>query len=72
MDSLYSVESSKNYQIIKMPKIPLLESLGVYQGAVVEKNASYPFGGPVLLLIESREVAVGKKVATQIFVEGVC
>lgn len=72
MSSLYGAECSKNYRISKMPQIPLLESLGVYQGGVVGKIATYPFGGPVLLLIDHREVAVGKKVAKQIQVEGAC
>ncbi len=71
METLYQAKSTENYRVVEMPCIPLLHTLGVYQGAIVEKVTNYPMGGPTLLLIDSREVAVGKKFAQKITVEGV-
>ncbi len=69
MSSLYSAEKTKEYQILEMPNIPLLHTLGLFQGAIVKKITTYSFGGPVLLMVDSREVAVGKNFATKIMVE---
>lgn len=71
MSSLYQVQCASRYKVTEMPTIPLLHTLGVYQGAIVEKVATYSLGGPVLLMIDSREVAVRKKFAREILVEEV-
>ncbi|MFI3114747.1 MAG: FeoA family protein [Clostridia bacterium] len=69
MSVLYEVENNKTYIVTKALELPLLSSLGVYEGSVVEKCTTYKHGGPVLLLIEKREVAVGRDIAVQIEVE---
>lgn len=69
MSILYETANQKSYLIIKAPDLPLLSSLGIYEGSVVEKCNTYKHGGPVLLMIEKREVAVGRDIAMQIEVE---
>ncbi len=71
MDSLYTAIEHKKYHVKELPEIPLLQSLGVFQGAIIEKTHTYGFGGPVLLMIDNREVAVGKNYAKEIKVEEV-
>lgn len=71
MSSLYQASNHSHYKILEMPNIPLLHTLGVFQGATVEKISTYALGGPVLLMIDSREVAVGKHFALEIEVEEV-
>lgn len=69
MTSLYQATNQSSYSIAEMPDIPLLHTLGVFPGAIVTKITTYSLGGPVLLLIDSREVAVGKSFALEIMVE---
>lgn len=69
MNSLYSAKDDLQYKITEMPEIPLLHTLGVFTGGIVKKMNTYALGGPVLLLIDRREVAVGKEFALKIMVE---
>ncbi len=55
----------------KVPSIPLLESLGVFEGAKIFKKSTFKQGGPVLVVIGSREVAIGKDYASLIEVTSV-
>lgn len=71
MGVLYQVPSGTQYRITAIPDAPLLQSLGIFKGAVVIKKTIYKLGGPVLLDIQSREVAIGKDLALQVEVEGV-
>lgn len=70
MIDLYSAENKK-YEVKEVPEIDLLKSLGVFDGAIITKKTTYNMGGPVLILIDSREVAIGKDTAILINVEEV-
>lgn len=71
MDSLYSVSSNESYYIEDKVDMNLLNTLGIYQGAVVFKKRSYRLGGPVLVEIDGRGIAVGKSIANKIIVKKV-
>ncbi len=68
MDNLYQAENGKHYYIEALGDNKLLHSLGIYQGALVKKVITYALGGPVLLMVDQREVAVGKAYALAISV----
>ncbi len=67
--NLYKLENEKQCTIKTVPTLDLLKSLGVFEGAVVTKKFTYNMGGPVLILIDNREVAIGKDLAIDIEVE---
>lgn len=71
MGNLYHAPNGTHCRITAIPNTPLLPSLGIFQGAIVSKKTTYQLGGPVLLDIQSREVAIGKDLALHIAVEGV-
>lgn len=71
MNSLYTSDNDENYTVTSAPELPLLYSLGIYEGSKLIKKNTYKGGGPALVLIETREVAIGKEIALNIQVEKV-
>lgn len=69
--NLYTVESNKTYTIVETPDNNLINTLGVFVNATVEKKLTYGLGGPVLLDVDGREVAIGKDLALLIKVSEV-
>lgn len=69
--SLYYVEENKDYIVDSVPKASLLPSLGIYPKSIIRKNYTYGFGGPVVLNVGSREIAIGKDIAENILVSEV-
>ncbi|MCL2355720.1 MAG: ferrous iron transport protein A [Defluviitaleaceae bacterium] len=70
--NLYAAGKSGAFRITSVPKISLLEGMGLRRGTNVTVQNRYIFGGPVLLRVEGAySVAVGKDVAMQIGVERV-
>ncbi|MCL2212345.1 MAG: ferrous iron transport protein A [Oscillospiraceae bacterium] len=67
--NLYKTNKNSIFRIVSVPRIELLESLGLRVGTLVEVQNRYALGGPVLLRVEERySVAVGKDIAAQIAV----
>ena len=48
-----------------------LEILGLKVGSIVDVMTMHPMGGPVILNINGRQVAIGRGMASKIFVEPV-
>lgn len=69
MNELYYGINEQGYIVTDVPSNPLLNTLGVFKGARIIKKTTYKFGGPALIMISSREVAIGKDLATQISIE---
>lgn len=69
MSDLYSAQAGENYRVLTAPDAPMINTLGIYVGGVLKKKTTYSFGGPVLVDINGREVAIGKDIATEISVE---
>ena len=70
--NLYEAKKNSVFQILSIPDISLLESLGLRQGTRIVIQSRYALGGPVLLRVENAfTVAVGKDIALQINVKEV-
>lgn len=69
MAQLYTSSDNEMYVVISIPDNPILTTLGVFEGAKLTKKLTYKMGGPVLITISSREVAIGKDLSEQILVE---
>jgi len=71
--NLYQAKTGGIFELARLPKIPLLESLGLRKGTMVSINGRIKLGGPVLLRVENAfVVAIGKDIATQILVKEAC
>ena len=67
--SLYEAKKMGTFQLASVPKIGLLEGMGLRIGTKVTLQNRYAFGGPVLLTVEGAySVAIGKDIAQQIAV----
>ncbi|SHE74208.1 FeoA family protein [Alkalibacter saccharofermentans] len=67
--SLNKVEKGKYYKIKSVPDMDILKSLGVRENDTVFKKHTYIWGGPTLLEIDSREIAISNAIASSISVE---
>lgn len=67
-NSLYTAPNNVEYLVKSVPDISLLHTLGIYEGSKITKKLSYGGGGPVLLVIDGREVAIGKAIGKEIIV----
>lgn len=70
--NLYEARKNAAFQVTSVPKIGLLESMGLRVGTHVIVQSRYALGGPVLLRVEDAfAIAIGKDIATQIAVKEV-
>ncbi|QGG46630.1 FeoA family protein [Heliorestis convoluta] len=63
---LYDREQKSLCQIESLPQVSLLKSLGLRQGAVVSVLSKQPLGGPIVIKIGNRHIAIAKDLADQI------
>lgn len=68
---LYTAENEKLYVVVEVPEYDLIKTLGVFEGSTITKKITYKLGGPVLLDVDGREVAIGKDFAELIKVSEV-
>jgi Fe2+ transport system protein FeoA len=68
-NSLYTVPDNRCYTVADVPDVKVLNSLGFYPGTVVHKKKRYGWGGPVLVSLATREIALGKDLASAILVK---
>lgn len=68
--SLYDAEDGKQYVVTSVPSVGILKSLGIMENTIIHKKMTYRLGGPVLLKVDSSEIAVGKEFAEKIIVRG--
>jgi Fe2+ transport system protein FeoA len=69
--SLYEAKPGKEYTIVRTPDFRLLSSIGLFNGAKVKMESKYALGGPVSVSLSTKKIAVGKDLATQIYVREV-
>ncbi|MCC5910530.1 MAG: ferrous iron transport protein A [Clostridiaceae bacterium] len=69
--SLYNSKINFKCIIEKLPQINLLKSIGVREGMTVCIKSKQPFGGPVVIEMGKRSVAIARDVAQQILVREV-
>ena len=67
--SLYTAPDNCRYKVAAVPDVKILNSLGFYPGTVIHKKKQYRLGGPVLICRATREIALGKDIASAILVE---
>ncbi len=46
-----------------------LEALGLYPGKVITKVSGMPFRGPVTILLDQRQIAIGHGVSSRLMVD---
>lgn len=66
--TLYQLSKEKRCVIEKCPMIKLLQSLGLREGIPVSITSKQPFGGPIVVKIGNRNIAVAKDIAQEIVV----
>ena len=67
--SLYEAKKFGTFQVASVPRIQLLENMGLRVGTKVTLQNRYNLGGPVLLKVEGAySLALGKDIAQQIAV----
>lgn len=63
---LYTLNKKQKCIIDDMPNVGLLQDLGLRKGMTVSVLTRHPFGGPIVVKINNRSIAIDKNVAEQI------
>jgi ferrous iron transport protein A len=69
--SLYNLKKDSCCVIEKTPEVSLLSSLGVREGVKVRIHTKQPFGGPIIVQVGTRNIALAKSLAQDIIVRKV-
>ena len=69
--SLYTMKKNSRCIIESLPQVPLLDSLGLRMGSTIEVQSRQPMGGPVVVRLGNRSVAVAREYAEQMIVREV-
>lgn len=68
---LRKTKKSHRYRIGYLPEIHLLKALGIRRGIDICIQSKQPFGGPVVIRIGNRSIAIASELADLIEVEEV-
>ncbi|MGI6577378.1 MAG: FeoA family protein [Eubacteriales bacterium] len=68
--SIYSAPDNLQYIVTNAPELGILRSLGIVKNACIHKMMTHRLGGPVLIKVDSSEIAIGKDIAEKIMVRG--
>jgi len=68
--SIYNAKDNLQYIVVNAPELGILKSLGIIENAMIQKLMTHRFGGPVLIKVDSSEIAIGKDIAEKIIVRG--
>ncbi|GAB6086415.1 FeoA family protein [Alkaliphilus crotonatoxidans] len=69
--SIYQLSRNNSCIIESLPSLGLLKSLGMREGMKVNVMSKQPFGGPIVLQLGRRSIAISKSVAELITVKEV-
>ncbi|WP_026478885.1 FeoA family protein [Alkaliphilus transvaalensis] len=69
--SIYQLKRKNSCTIEKLPQIGLLKSLGLREGMIVNIMSKQPFGGPIVVQMGKRSIAIARNIAEQIQVREV-
>ena len=64
--NLSELSKGEDAILVSIPEHPLLYSFGLRPGKMVQCCGYQLFGGPLLVKVGSRQIALGKKLAAQI------
>jgi ferrous iron transport protein A len=70
--TLNALEDGVRATISKMPEGECgkrLEALGLYPGKAITKISGMPFRGPVTVLLDQRQIAIGHGVSSRLIVD---
>jgi ferrous iron transport protein A len=70
--TLNAIEDGTQAIIAKMPAGECgqrLEALGLYPGKAITKISGMPFQGPVTILLDQRQIAIGHGVSSRLLVD---
>lgn len=68
---LYQGKKDYYYVIKEVPDFGLLNILGIREGIKIYIETKQPLGGPVVIKVGNRSIAVAKTIAKQMYVEEV-
>lgn len=66
---LYELGKRKRFRLGNIPTHGLLNSIGVREGKRASVVTRQPLGGPIVIEIDRRSIAIAKDIACQIEVE---
>lgn len=69
--SLYKIKKATNCIIESVPTQKILEALGIRKGVNIRVLVRQPFGGPVVVRLGQRDIAISSEYAKQITVKEV-
>lgn len=67
--TLYDLQNNNKCIIKKMPLINLLYSLGLREGLSISITTRQPLGGPIVVQMGNRNIAIAKDIAKKIQVK---
>jgi len=70
--TLNALEDGTRAVIAEMPRgecAQRLEALGLYPGKTIRKISGMPFKGPVTVLLDQRQIAIGHGISSRLIVE---
>ena len=66
---LYTVKKNQRVRLLSMPDDQQLTQIGLRQGMTLTVISRHPLGGPIVVRIEQRDIAIDKILACAIDVE---
>ena len=66
---LYQGKKDYYYVIKELPDLQLLNILGVRKGIKIHIETKQPLGGPVVIKVGNRNIAIAKTIAKQMHIE---
>ena len=61
----------KKYRVVELPDLYLLKMLGIREGITFEVQSRQPLGGPIVVKIAKRSIAIAKDLASEIVIREV-
>ncbi|GEM_PF-6459454 len=72
MQKLNDLRVGQYAQVLETPSHRILQPLGLREGKSVRLHAKSPLGGPLILEVDGRLLAVARRAASDIVVNGRC
>lgn len=66
---LYTVKKNQRVRLLSMPDDQQLTQIGLRQGMTFTVISRHPLGGPIVIRVEQRDIAIDKHLACAIDVE---
>ncbi|MDD2206646.1 MAG: FeoA family protein [Aminobacterium sp.] len=69
--NLKDLENGIRAQIVQMPlgeSRRRLEALGLREGKIIEKISGMPFHGPITIIVDGRQIAIGWRISSRVMV----